>query len=298
MIKKSLITIFTPTYNRAHTLKKVFDGLQAQKSLNFNWLIIDDGSTDTTETLVNEFIKISNFKITYLKKQNEGKHVAINLMLNIIETDLVAIVDSDDYLDENAVKIIEKDYHDIRDVERICSIYYLIKGSDGKIIGEPYKFDRAIKNANLFFVNKLVKGDKFIVFITEEIKKFRFPVFKGEKFIGETALWLNLQQNRNSYFRNIAIYNCTYLDDGLSNGGRALRIKNPFGGMYNSKVYMQSGISLLLQLKNTILYIVYALFANKNLKWMIKDFPKTKLLYIMFPFGCILYKYWSKKFNE
>ncbi len=105
-----MITIFTPTYNRAYRLSNLFNSLRVQTDKNFEWLIVDDGSTDETEQLVRTFIDGADFDIRYVKQLNGGKHRTINRGSQLARGSLFLIVDSDDFLTKNAVEIIYKNY--------------------------------------------------------------------------------------------------------------------------------------------------------------------------------------------
>ena len=99
-----LITIFTPTYNRAYTLPKLYESLKIQTNQNFDWVIVDDGSTDDTEVLIKSFIDEGIIKITYIKQKNQGKHIAINTGVTLAKGDFFIVIDSDDYLLENCIE--------------------------------------------------------------------------------------------------------------------------------------------------------------------------------------------------
>ena len=103
-----MITILTPTYNRAYTLKNAYDSLVRQTNKNFEWVIVDDGSTDDTKDLVNDFIKEGNIQIKYFLKKNGGKHTALNYGIKRINTKYVLILDSDDYLKDDCVELVLK----------------------------------------------------------------------------------------------------------------------------------------------------------------------------------------------
>ncbi len=292
------ITIFTPTYNRAYILPRLFESLQRQSSFQFNWLIIDDGSTDNTKDVVVNFKKSAQFEIEYYYKNNGGKHTAINKMLDTITTELVVIVDSDDYLSDHAVEIILKDYEEIVDKAELCAIVYLRSYFDGRIIGDGFPDDEKIVKANSYIINSGIKGDKCEVFFVHALKNFRFPVFEGERFLGETAVWVPLYRRYKTYVRNQSIYSCEYRDDGLSMAGRKLRIKNPNGGMANSLVYIAPDIRLRLVLKHSLLYACYGFFSAKGMGKWFKDFPNKLILTLMILPGWGLYRYWKKKFGE
>ena len=95
------ITIFTPTYNRAYILPRLFQSLKNQKATNFEWLIIDDGSNDDTEDVVEKFIAEADFNIRYYKQNNQGKHIALNLAALKAEGDWMITIDSDDFIADN-----------------------------------------------------------------------------------------------------------------------------------------------------------------------------------------------------
>ena len=101
-----MLTILTPTYNRAEELKRLGGSLLAQTSKDFEWLVIDDGSSDETAAVVNDFSSQASFPVRYVKKDNGGKHTAINLGVSMISSGLTFIVDSDDWLTEDAVSTI------------------------------------------------------------------------------------------------------------------------------------------------------------------------------------------------
>ena len=105
------ITIFTPTYNRAYILPRLFQSLKNQKATNFEWLIVDDGSSDDTESVVNEFIKDADFNIRYYKQNNQGKHIALNFAALNAEGEWIITIDSDDFVeidseDEDYIKAL------------------------------------------------------------------------------------------------------------------------------------------------------------------------------------------------
>lgn len=100
------LTIFTPTYNRAHTLVRTYNSLCNQTCKDFDWLIVDDGSTDNTAEIIKQWITEANFCIRYICKENGGLYTGYNTAYANIETELNVCIDSDDYMPENAVELI------------------------------------------------------------------------------------------------------------------------------------------------------------------------------------------------
>ena len=135
------LTILTPTYNRETQLKALFQSLRSQTVEDFEWLIIDDGSSDNTKDVVEEFRNNAQFEIKYIYKENGGKHTALNVGIRDIDSDLTFIVDSDDTLTPNAVETILK-YHDqYKNEKNLCGYSFLRLFPDGKINGKPFKED-------------------------------------------------------------------------------------------------------------------------------------------------------------
>ena len=103
-----MISILTPTYNRAHTLTRLYDSLKEQSYKKFEWLIVDDGSSDNCENVLSDIVSKHNdsFRIRFYKKPNGGKHTAINIGVREAEGELFLILDSDDSLPPNSISTI------------------------------------------------------------------------------------------------------------------------------------------------------------------------------------------------
>ena len=288
---KPLISIITPTFNRAKNLPTLFVSLQNQTIKNFEWLIIDDGSQDQTSEVVKSFYS-DDFVIRYLKKENGGKHTALNLAFSVIKSELTFIVDSDDILTMDATEEIEKDWHKYKN-KNLCGISYLRGYSDVKVIGDLFPKDYSIDNFISLRFNKHVDGDKAEVWVSKYLKAHSYPVFEGEKFLGESYLWITLAKERDMLFRNKIIYITEYLEGGLSRSGRALRIKCPKGGMFTSLMMMSREFKLDQRIKGAILYSCYASFAGLPFRKSIKS-PYSMMKLFCYPFGIFLYYRWRK----
>ena len=229
------ITVVTPTYNRANKLETAFKSLKNQTIQDFNWLIIDDGSTDNTKDIVTNVFLNDNtdFDIKYIKKENGGKHTALNLAFEIIDTELFIILDSDDYLIENAIEDIINTWEKYKNNDRIAGLVYK-RGKDKETsITEKWgDEEETIKNYNDFIINRNIRGDKAEVFRSSIFKNIRFPEYNNEKFVGEGVIWSKIAHEYDMVFCNRILYICKYLEGGLSKSGRELRVNNPKGGMF------------------------------------------------------------------
>jgi len=135
-----LITVFTPTFNRAYILPQLYESLLRQNNKNFIWLIIDDGSSDNTNELVQSWINSNIINIQYHYKVNGGMHTAHNLAYNLINTELNMCIDSDDYLIDNAIEKILT-FWGKNKKDSVGAIYALDATKNNKILGEKYPSD-------------------------------------------------------------------------------------------------------------------------------------------------------------
>lgn len=291
------LTILTPTYNRGGTLPNLYKSLKEQTNKNFEWIIVDDGSVDNTSEVVNQWRKNRDFSIRYFYKENGGKHTAINYALQIIETELTFIVDSDDTLTEDAVETILR-YHDrYTDEQNLCGYSFLRAYPDGKINGKKFVPDELVAS----YIDTRINmddtfADKAEVFKTKCLQKFPFPEYQGEKFLGEDIVWVRMARKYMMVHINRAIYIGNYQDDGLTKNRRRNNIKSPLGCMYRAKEFMFPDIKRKYRIKAGLQYIIYGKFAHINIVKLIKNAPDKKLIVVCFIPGLVLYKVWKQKF--
>ena len=224
-----MITIFTPTYNRAYSLSRLYNSLKKQTFQNFEWLIIDDGSTDNTKELVSDFIKENLISIRYFFQENGGKHRAINKAVTLAKGELFFIVDSDDWLPDNSLKIIENYYLQIKNSEFFAGVVGCKATEDLKISGTT--FEGEVIDGTFLERKKLnINGEKAEVFKTDLLKKYPFPEFEGENFISEAIVWNKIAYDGYKVrFFNEIVYFFEYQLDGLSENLRNNYKNNPIG---------------------------------------------------------------------
>lgn len=238
-----MITILTPTYNRAYILTEAFRSLCMQTSFDFEWIIVDDGSTDNTESMVNAWLTESMpFNIKYFKQLNGGKHRAINKGVSLAKSDYILILDSDDFLEIDAVSIIHKWIKSIEGLEKFAGVAGLKGWKEKKeAIGSSISNDY-IDATNLERKKYKLLGDKAEIYKTEVLKKYPFPEFEGENFIRESAVWDCIAKDgyKLRWFNRI-IYRCEYQDDGLTKGVNELVYAKNFKGFtYCTKLQIQT----------------------------------------------------------
>lgn len=214
-----MITVLTPSYNRAYILNKAFESLCAQTVFDFEWIIVDDGSTDDTEKLVLSWKeKDLPFELSYYKQNNGGKHRALNYGIKLAKYDYVLILDSDDYLTQNAVEKIHEWLKTIEGKTEFAGVAGL-RGWIGKpgCIGECDRGEKFIDAKNTERRKYRLSGDKAEAYKTELLRRYPFPEFEGEKFLSEHVVWDTIA-NAGYKLRwfNEVIYKCEYLQDGLT----------------------------------------------------------------------------------
>ena len=241
-----MITVMTPTFNRAYILEEAYNSLCNQTSYDFEWIIIDDGSTDNTEQIVNNWvITTREFNITYFKQPNGGKHRAVNRAAKMAHYEWFLILDSDDQLEKNAIKRIHKWISDVKDNKEIVGVAGL-RGTYKQIIGENPKHD-FVDATNLERGKYGLLGDKAEIYKTDILKKYPFPEFDGENFIRESAVWDRIAKDGLKLrWYNELIYICEYIEDGLTKNTDVQTYKNNFKGYtYCSKLFIDTHSGIL-----------------------------------------------------
>ena len=214
-----MITVFTPMYNRAHTIFRLYESLEKQTCKSFEWVIVDDGSTDNTTEILQEISSKASFPVKTERQANAGKHAAINRGVEIASGNLFFIVDSDDYLQNNAVERILSivDTLPKGEISHFAGISGVRVTPGGISIGTSFNesyidctaFERYKHNIN---------GDKSEVYFTDILTRYPFPVFEGENFLTESVIWYRIANDGYKIrWTNEPYYICEYQEDGLSN---------------------------------------------------------------------------------
>lgn len=289
-----MITVLTPTFNRGG-LQSLWDSLQKQNVKDFEWLVVDDGSTDGTKNLITQLQEKSDFPIRYIYKNNGGKHTALNVGIQTICSELIFIVDSDDCVTDDAVESILKIHKKYRSQNNICGYAFLRAFPDGKINGKKFDVDEKIGS----YIDVRVNGDdtgadKAEVFKTHCLKEFPFPEYPNEKFLGEDLVWVRMARKYEMVHINKAIYVGNYLEDGLTNNRRKHNIASPIGCMHRAEEFMESDLKTRYRIKGGLQYIVYGRFAGVKVVDLIRKSRHKVLATVCTPGGLFLHSRWSK----
>jgi len=266
------ITIFTPTYNRAHTLGRTFESLKNQTIRDFKWLIIDDGSTDNTRDLVENFKQNADFEIEYHYQENAHKFISIIRGVKLCNTEYFTILDSDDAILPNALEILLGEIENVPDdIVFVCGLAVEVKGDKWGL-----GFAKVFRNMNLQEEKYLGKG-----FIPEGVYQFLFDVQGKHRFINKAV---------RVYHRD--------LEDEHSLANSFYDVKNAFGlsqsyltfiNVYADKIYSHPKTLL----RNLIGYQYYSLKNRSSISEVISS-PKNIIIKILgiliFPMSFVYHK--------
>lgn len=254
-IKHPFITILTPTYNRASLLPRLFDSLLRQTNKDFEWIVVDDGSTDDTrEVVANLKEKCGGaFPMGYVYKANGGKHMAINIGAERARGELLFIADSDDLLTDDALETVANSWHDISDDKSFAGIAGLDIAMDTReVIGSGLPQEHIDCNAIDIRYRHHVTGDMKEVFRTEVLREFPFPEFTGERFCPEQLVWFRMARRYRLRYINKPIYIADYQPDGITAGITRARMRNPSASMLTYAELTECPVPFLVKVKAAI----------------------------------------------
>lgn len=236
-----MITVITPTYNRAYILENAYNSLCKQLNKDFEWIIIDDGSTDNTSELVKGWLKNTLFKIRYYRQNNGGKHRALNFAVAKSKGDYILILDSDDTLTPDAIKFLYEHLDEIKGNE-FAGIAGLKKWNNKTgIVGNQTEDNSFIDATNIERIKYKLNGDKAELYKKSILLKYPFPEFESENFLAEGASWNKIAMDgyKIRWYQH-AIYECSYLEDGLTKNNNDQKLIDNFRGYtYNTKINIQ-----------------------------------------------------------
>ena len=282
------LTVFTPTYNRADTLHLCYESLCRQTCRDFEWLVIDDGSTDGTRELVEWWQEEKKIPITYFYQENLGMHGAHNAAYRLIKTELNTCIDSDDYMPDDAVEKIVYFWkqHSSREVAGIIALNVDFKR---KLIG--IRLPEGIKRITVGgFYNHGGRGDKKLIYRTEVINSYpEYPLFKGEKYVSLGYKYELIDQDYELLILNEPVCCVNYQPDGSSMNMYRQYIRNPQGFAFIRKQSMVLAPTTKRRFMEAIHYVSSSIMLRN--KHFIQESPKPWLVICAIPFGILWYAF-------
>lgn len=293
------LAIVTPVYNRAAELLALFESLSHQDRQEFKWYVVDDGSTDGSWEVIERMKEMAAFPVDVFRKENGGKHAAVNLAMRHVTEPLTFIVDSDDVLPSNSVDIILNSFDEISDSAGLCGISFLRRMEHAP---QETDFPEAKLRGSYMDVriNGCVTGDKAEVFYTQCLKEFPFPEFDGERFYHEDGVWVRLSTKYEMLYENKIVYKGRYLEGGLTKGGRALKMASPLGMCDRSAQFLGYPGKVLFKqrIKHAILWDVYTAVAKSHGQKPPCECPAPVLCAAMAPVAVLLRRKWEGELHN
>lgn len=268
-----MITVFTPTFNRAYIIRALYESLCRQSSRDFEWLVVDDGSTDSTSELIDSFIDEGCIPIRYFYQENSGKHIAINKGVQEARGELFFIVDSDDYLADNAIEEMWECYMGIAHDDRFAGISGVRVTPQGRRIGGEVNYG-VLDCSLLDFVYKhRYVGDMAEAYKTDILRLYPFPRVEGEKFCSEAYVWAQIAQKHILRYTQKKWYICDYQPDGLTANSVKTRMRSPLYAVTVYHVLLQCPLPLVQRIKHGINIWRFAICSRRAFRQAIAYAP-------------------------
>lgn len=225
-----MLTVLTPTYDRARTLPRLYDSLSRQEGVAFEWLVVDDGSRDDTAALIASLAARSAFPVWYLSQPNGGKHVALNLGVSQARGDWIFVVDSDDWLPDNALLVVAAALRDVMDDPGVVGVCFRKTDARGYLLGRPCTDLPVPWVTTPSRAGRQARGELAYVCRRQAMAAAPFPVIAGEKFVPDQYLWNRVaDQGRLLFYLDRAVYSSEYLEDGYTRNFSTHLRRNPRG---------------------------------------------------------------------
>lgn len=287
-----LVTVFTPVYNRENSIRDVYDSLCAQTNKDFEWLVLNDGSRDYTEDILEEIVAHhdGSFPIHYIKKENEGLNRTINRALDLAQGTLLMRLDSDDVALPDAVELIHEKYPLIKENDKLCAVAFRSLLFDGSPNGtHPFSEDTISDFCSFRHIHHAI-GDRNEVMKVEVFRKFKFPEFEGENFCPEALVWNRIAKDYDCLYVPQAIYKKGFEEDSITAKVYAT-LKRCCQG--SCTLYFEllnnRNIPYKARLGSAVRYYRYAFFAHRSL-W--RGIPLSLILLALpVGLGVIVYDY-------
>jgi glycosyltransferase involved in cell wall biosynthesis len=289
---KYTFTVFTPTFNRSDLLPRVYESLKIQTFRDFEWLVVDDGSTDGTDALVAEWIEESPFPIQYMWQPNSGQHVAINRGIEAAQGYFFCILDSDDWFVPQALERFLYHWESIPDEEKssFSGVVCLHAYSSGEVVGTGFPRDVIDSDSIEIRTRYRVGGDKIAAHRTEVMRQFPFPEDLGD-YVTKSLVWNRRALRYSSRYVSEVLAHKDYRPGGMSDRSTVVRVTSPVAARLVYQEFVSAGrpLPVDIAIRNYANYVRYSLHAGVTVKEQIADVPSKLFWWVSFPVGAGFY---------
>ena len=265
------VTVVTPAYNKGKTIERTYQSLLKQTVFDFEWILINDGSTDNTLDIIDTF-QTDKFSIRFINKENEGLNRTFNLGVRLSQGDLILRLDPDDYLIANAIETVIANAESVSTDNTLCALVFLTKFSSGNTVGyHPYSDSYRTNFIDYRVIDK-AKGDRLEVVKKEVLLENPMPEIEGEKFCLESYMWQKIAEKYDAIYLPQAIYVREYNEESITANLVRILSENPIGAMLTYSQYIKilqqkkkEGANVNIEiLKNGINYFRFGLHSRKT----------------------------------
>lgn len=300
------ISVLTPTYNRANLLDRLYASILINEditsSVEVEWLVMDDGSQDSTKTVVDQYVKENIINVKYYYQENQGKMVAINNLVKNATGDIIIECDSDDYFTKDAFRIVKDTYEEYKTKENIYAFVYLKYDQNGKNMGNNFPQDNYESTMFNLYFKEGITGEKALVYNANIRKQYEYKIENNEKFVTEARLQHELDLKYKVICFNKPIMICEYQKEGYTKNISKLFKESPFGYYnYFKEIFNQDMHGVTFK-KRLYVYKHYILFSvltkEKNPIKNVHGLLNKIMVGILYIPGKIATKMRMKKQNE
>jgi glycosyltransferase involved in cell wall biosynthesis len=286
------VSVVTATYDRAGTLARLYESLVNQTYADFEWIVVDDGSEDATESIVRAWMADEAVDIVYVRQPNRGKHVAVNRGVERARGELTTVIDSDDRYLPGALEVLTRRWYEIplHDRPRFAGVRALCAFENGEIVGDEYPVDPLDCDAAELTHVHGVAGDKPILLRTEVLREFPFP-FEHVGYVTEALVWHRIALRYLERHVNEVVVIVEYRDDGLSARANELLVRGaPASRQYFlEEAQIPHRVSLRRRVRAHANYVRYSLHAATGLRQQLREAPSKGAWLGLAPLGVGLY---------
>ena len=309
-MNKPLFTVFTPTFNRVHTLPRVYESLKAQTYRSFEWIIVDDGSTDNTYEVVKKWKQEADFPISYFRQHNRGKHVAFNRGVQEAYGEFFLTLDSDDACVPEALERFKYHWDSIPiELRRLFTgVCGLCRDQNGKMVGDRFPFEPTDSNSLEIYYRYKVRGEKWGFQRTDILRHYPFSEIKDVKFVPEGIVWNAIAKTYKIRFVNEILR--TYWNQEINHSDQLMHVlNNTFKYSVGCALYYESCLNEhivwfryapLEFLRSAIHYIRFSLHSGKGIIETVRNIRPliSKMLVVLaIPIGVFLYTFEKKNIS-
>lgn len=297
MKMKKGFDVFTPTYNRAYCLGNVYKSLVNQEFRDFMWIIVDDGSTDETRELVSQWINEEKINIIYHYQINQGRFAAFNVAKKFFKHELIATVDSDDWLLSDGLEKIWRCWEALGERKKeFAGVLAHFETKARNLLGTEFPGGIEAEKIYTLYDKYGVKGDKFIVCRNDLIQKYNYPLYRGEKFGGDSLVYNWINDEHPSCLLRSCVAHREYMPDSITNSLLKHHLCSPNGmtDHYNELIRVEKYNKKNI-LKHAIGYLAYGLISGRGFLRILRESNRKNLTNMLLLPGLLYAVYLRRK---